>query len=160
MNGISVELTVDNLEKVLEEFAEQVDVGLEKIGMQAERHAKQNITANGTIDTGLLRNSITYAVSGNSPELQGYQNTGYSKRRNKSVPMISGSYSGTVGTEADKAVYIGTNVEYAPYVEYGHQQYGGGGHVPAKPFIRPAAADHNDEYEKIMRKALIGNNNG
>lgn len=148
MNGISVELTVDNLENVLEEFAKQVDVGLEMIGMQAERHAKQNITENGTVDTGLLRNSITYAVHGQSPELQSY-----SADRGDG----HGSYSGTVGTEADKAVYIGTNVEYAPYVEYGHQQYGGGGHVPAKPFIKPAAADHNDEYEKIMRQALIGN---
>lgn len=148
MSGISVELTVDNLENVLEEFAKQVDVGLEMIGMQAERHAKQNITENGTVDTGLLRNSITYAVHGQSPELQSYS----ADRGNG-----HGNYSGTVGTEADKAVYIGTNVEYAPYVEYGHQQYGGGGHVPAKPFIKPAAADHNDEYEKIMRQALIGN---
>lgn len=149
MNGISVDLT-SNLDEVLEEFAEQVDIGLEAIGLQAERHAKQKFNEyqpKPPIDTGLLRNSVTYAVHGQAPHIQSY-----SADRGDG----HGSYSGTVGTEADKAVYIGTNVEYAPYVEYGHQQYGGGGHVPAKPFIRPAAADHNDEYEKIMRQALIG----
>lgn len=36
MNGISVELTADNLDQVLKEFAEQVDIGLEMIGMQAK----------------------------------------------------------------------------------------------------------------------------
>lgn len=154
MSGISVELTADNLDQVLEEFAEQVNMGLEAIGLQAERHAKENITRNGTVDTGLLRNSITHAVSGGSPVLQSYENTGYSKRRDKRVPVRKGAYSGNVGSASEKAVYIGTNVEYAPYVEYGHQQYGGGGHVPAKPFLRPAAAEHNDEYKRIMEKAL------
>ena len=145
MDGVSVELTADNLDPVLEEFAEQVDMGLEAIGLQAERHAKENLTRNGTVDTGLLRNSVTHAVSGGSPVLQQYSADRGDGR---------GSYSGTVGDASEKAVYIGTNVEYAPYVEYGHQQYGGGGHVPAKPFLRPAAAEHNDEYKRIMEKAL------
>ena len=142
---ISVELTADNVDKVLEELAKQVEIGLEAVGLQAEKHAINNITANGTVDTGLLRNSITHAVAGHSPEKQSYtadKGGGH------------GSYSGTVGTERDKAVYIGTNVEYAPYVEYGHQQYGGGGHVPAKPFLKPAATDHIDEYKKILEMAL------
>lgn len=142
---ISVELTADNVDKVLEELAKQVEIGLEAVGLQAEKHAINNITENGTVDTGLLRNSITHAVAGHSPEKQSYtadKGGGY------------GSYSGTVGTERDKAVYIGTNVEYAPYVEYGHQQYGGGGHVPAKPFLKPAVTDHIDEYKKIIETAL------
>ena len=32
-------------------------------GAAAEAHAKRNITDNGSVDTGRLRNSITYAVS-------------------------------------------------------------------------------------------------
>lgn len=147
MLGISVDLKVDNVEKILEEMANQVDIGLEAIGLQAEKHAINNITSNGSVDTGLLRNSITHAVAGQSPEKQTYS---------ADKGGGHGSYSGTVGTEADKAVYIGTNVEYAPYVEYGHQQYGGGGLVPAKPFLKPAVADHTDEYAKILRKALQG----
>ena len=158
MLGISVDLKVDNVEKILEEMSKQVDIGLEAIGLQAEKHAINNITSNGTVDTGLLRNSITHAVAGHSPEKQSYtadKGSGH------------GSYSGTVGTERDKAVYIGTNVEYAPYVEYGHKQEVGRyvpaigkrlvkPHVPAKPFLKPAVADHTDEYAKILRKALQG----
>ena len=132
MSGISVELTADNLDQVLEEFAEQVEMGLEAIGLQAERHAKENITRNGTVDTGLLRNSISHMVD-----------------------------------SGDKAVYIGTNVEYAPYVEYGHKQEVGRyvpaigkrlvkPHVPAQPYLRPAASEHNDEYKRIMEAALKG----
>lgn len=145
MSDISVTLTADNTDEVLRALEEQVEIGLELIGLQAERHAKENITANGTIDTGLLRNSITHAVSGGSPVMQSYtadKGNGH------------GSYSGTVGSASEKAVYIGTNVEYAPYVEYGHQQYGGGGHVPANPFLRPAATEHNDEYKRLMEMAL------
>lgn len=168
MADISVTLTADNLDQVLEEFAEQVDMGLEAIGLQAERHAKENITRNGTIDTGLLRNSITYAVSGQSPNTMNYtamygenrhtsgKNKGkrYSAKSKKAGTVKTGSYSGVVGDASEKAVYIGTNVEYAPYVEYGHQQYGGEGHVPAKPFLRPAASQHNEEYKRIMEAAL------
>jgi hypothetical protein len=160
MREISVELTVDNSDEVLKAFEEQVERGLEMIGLQAERHAKENITANGTIDTGLLRNSIAYAVSGTTPSTGAYGNTGKKARTytadkpDRSGKINKSKYLGKVGSAAEKAVYIGTNVKYAPYVEYGHQQYGGGGHVPEKPFLRPAAAEHNDEYKLLMEKAL------
>jgi HK97 gp10 family phage protein len=36
--------------------------GLEVIGMVAETHAKEEITEKRAVDTGRLRNSITYAV--------------------------------------------------------------------------------------------------
>ena len=39
MDGISVELTADNLDQVLEEFAEQVEAGLEMIGMHAKKRS-------------------------------------------------------------------------------------------------------------------------
>lgn len=168
MREISVELTVDNSDEVLKAFEEQVERGLEMIGLQAERHAKENITANGTIDTGLLRNSVTHAVSGERPAQRMYRASmgsnrikfgkhkgkRYSATAQKAGTVKVGFYAEEIGDKNEKAVYIGTNVEYAPYVEYGHQQYGGGGHVPAKPFLRPAAAEHNDEYKRLMEKAL------
>lgn len=60
---------------------------------------------------------------------------------------------------------IGTNVEYAPYVELGHHQQPGryvpaigkrlkASYVKGKPFIRPAAEDHSDEYKRIIRNEL------
>ena len=48
----------------------------------------------------------------------------------------------------EEAVYIGTNVEYAPYVELGTS------HSKEKPYLRPAAQDHETEYRKIFEKHL------
>lgn len=48
----------------------------------------------------------------------------------------------------EKAVYIGTNVEYAPYVElgtYGHQ---------GKRMLTRAASEHKSEYEGVLRKHM------
>ena len=68
---------------------------------------------------------------------------------------------------------LGTNVEYAPYVELstGKHTEGGrptkwiykddkgthmtGGHQ-AKPFLKPAAADHASQYRKIIEQVLKG----
>lgn len=48
---------------------------------------------------------------------------------------------------------IGTNVEYAPYVELGHRKVGGG-NVPPKHFLRPAAENHAEEYKKIVEMVM------
>ena len=44
--------------------------------------------------------------------------------------------------------YIGTPVEYAPYVELGTRK------MKARPYLRPAASDHNAEYQAIMEMEL------
>ena len=44
----------------------------------------------------------------------------------------------------DSAAYIGTNVEYAPYVELGTYKMG------ARPFLRNAVANHADDYKRII----------
>lgn len=49
---------IDNSVQVLEEFQRQIQKGAEAIGSTAEKHAK----ANCPVDTGKLRNSITYQV--------------------------------------------------------------------------------------------------
>lgn len=43
---------------------------------------------------------------------------------------------------------IGTNVEYAPYVELGTRK------MTARPFLRPAAENHSDEYMKIFEQEM------
>lgn len=48
----------------------------------------------------------------------------------------------------EEAVYIGTNVEYAPYVELGTSR------SKAKPYLRPAAEEHGEEYRRIFEKHL------
>ena len=76
--------------------------------------------------------------------------------------------------EDEPAVYIGTNVEYAPYVELGTGIYaegGGGRPTPwvyqdakgnwhytrgnkAQPFLKPAVAEHADKYREIIKNAI------
>ena len=48
----------------------------------------------------------------------------------------------------DDAVYIGTNVEYAPYVELGTSKQ------KAQPYLRPAIERHLDAYKAIAETEL------
>jgi hypothetical protein len=56
-------------------------------------------------------------------------------------------------SESEKAVYVGTNVEYAPFVEYGHRTQSGKT-VEGKPFLKPAIESHLDEYKHILESEL------
>ena len=47
-----------------------------------------------------------------------------------------------------KGVTIGTNVEYAPYQEFGTSK------MTASPFLRPAIENHLTEYENVLRTEL------
>ena len=60
---------------------------------------------------------------------------------------LRNSITNAIDTEAG-AVYIGTNVEYGPYVELGTS------HGNPHPYLRPAAADHADEYRAILKGCL------
>lgn len=67
------------------------------------------------------------------------------------VHVITGRLRNSITHEVDMgemAVYIGTNVEYAPYEEEGTSKR------PAHPFLRPAAQDHIAEYVQIMKDEL------
>lgn len=70
----------------------------------------------------------------------------------KKCPVDTGnlrnSISNKVKTEGENAVYIGTNVEYAPYVELGARGRKG------VHFLRDAAADHTDVYKRIIEDEL------
>lgn len=126
----------DNTKEVLSAMEKAIDRGLEAIGMTAEGHAKKNETA---VDTGLLRNSITYAVSGKPSNTKSYKSDDGSK---------SGSYQGQAPEEKNKAVYIGTNVEYAPYIELGARGRKG------LHFLQRAATEHGDEYKRLMEDSM------
>lgn len=84
------------------------------------------------------------------------------------APVQTGNLKGSMESEVnqqEKAVYIGTAVEYAPYVEFGHHQEVGryvpaiGARlvrefVPAQPFLKPAIQNHLDEYKNILETEL------
>lgn len=126
----------DNTKEVLSAMEKAFERGLEAIGLTAEGYAKKNETA---IDTGLLRNSITYAISGESPHIKSYKDNAGNQ---------SGTYEGNAPKDKDKAVYIGTNVEYAPFIEYGAQGR------PPLHFLQRAATEHTDEYKKLMKESM------
>lgn len=54
----------------------------------------------------------------------------------------------THAADGDYAEIVGTNVEYAPYVELGTRK------TRAKPFIKPAAENHVEEYKSIIVNEL------
>lgn len=73
---------------------------------------------------------------------------GYAK---KLAPVDTGNLRNSITHDVDNeepAAYIGTNVEYAPYVCLGTI------HMKAQPFLKPAVADHANEYRKIIEKEL------
>lgn len=53
----------------------------------------------------------------------------------------------------DSTEAVGTNVEYAPYVELGHMT-NSGKKVEGRPFLRPAAENHGPEYQEIMKRIM------
>ena len=69
----------------------------------------------------------------------------------KECPVDTGRLRNSITNAVEtneKAVYIGTNVEYAPYVELGTSRQ------KAQPFLKPAATQHTAEYERILKAAL------
>lgn len=133
-DSVHVEIT-DNSDLAKEEMLAAALRALEKCGLTAEGYAKLLCP----VDTGNLRNSITHQVDSGEP-----------------------------------AVYIGSNSEYAAYVELGTGKYYPGGrktpwtyqdakgnwHLTygqrAKPYLKPAVADHADTYRSIIKGELHG----
>ena len=127
----------DHSDEVLSALEAALARGLEKCGLVGEGYAKKLCP----VDTGNLRNSITHTV-----------------------------------IDSEKAAYIGTNSEYAVYVECGTGIYyegEGGRHTAwtykdhkgnyhlvhgqrAKPYIKPAVADHAAQYTRIIEQELKG----
>lgn len=91
------------------------------------------------------------------------------------APVDTGNLRNSITHKVDEdepAAYIGTNNEYAAYVELGTGKYYPGGrqepwvyqdakgnwHMThgqrAQPYLKPAVADHAKTYEKIIRSEL------
>lgn len=127
----------DNSKEVLAAMLEAKMRALEACGLTAERYAKKLAPSPGKGGTGRLRNDINHKV-----------------------------------IESESAVYMGTNVEYGIYHEFGTGKYTDGGRqdpwvyqddegrwhrtegVKAQPFIKPAVADHAQEYRKIIESEM------
>lgn len=118
---------MDNVDEIKKATNEAIITALDAIGMQAATLARMELqNSPSRIDTGLLRNSITHAVSGKPAAITEYK--GSDTHTDESPSAVrrgivgkpapeprSGTYEGTApdDPEGQKAVYIGSNVEYA-----------------------------------------------
>lgn len=137
---------VDNSDKVLQVADEKVNAWLKAIGSDAAQTAAKK----APVDTGRLKNSINWATK--------------NEHGSGDLPQA---------TPEDKSVYIGTNVNYAIYHEYGTGLYGGitgrktpwyfkgrdgkwhktvG--VPAKHYFQFGMTAHAMEYKSLLEQAL------
>ena len=121
MAGIEVTLT-SNKDEILEALGEQLGQAMIAIGMAAESNAKQEITK---------------AVYDTPESKSGYVRTG----------RLRNSISYGVDTD-EPAVYIGSNVEYAPYVELGTSK------MRARPYLKPAVENYGEQYKELLQQAM------
>ena len=54
------------------------------------------------------------------------------------------------GVEGNDTAYVGTNVEYGKYVEYGTSR------MKPRPFLKQALTNHLDEYKKLIEVGMRG----
>lgn len=117
---------------------ERVDMALEIIGGILEGHAKEYCpVSNGDIQQG-----GTYPGG-----------------------RLRDSITHGLSTEKEHHEIVGTNVEYAPFVELGHAQRPGrfvpaigrrlvASHVAARPYLRPALENHREEYWGVIERVF------
>lgn len=129
---------------VRRELINKMRLAMQLVGEKAEGYAKEECP----VDTGLLRNSITYAVAG-----EGAAITGYQADTPKEGRQSSGTYSGYTQAEPGDnkaAVYVGSNVNYAKYVEYRDAIHKSG----KAHFLKDAVMNHKREYVETIRATL------
>lgn len=64
-------------------------------------------------------------------------------------PVDTGRLRNSISnTRDDDSAYIGSNVEYAAYVELGTSRR------KAKPYLKPAVTQHTAEYKDLAKQAL------
>ena len=130
----------DNSEEYELLLVQAIRHGLRAIGMTAETYAKSNCP----VDTGYARNSITYALSGETADISSYK----ADAGKNGEPPKTGEYRGTLGKIDDNYVAIGSNVEYFPFIEEGARGR------QALHVLRKAATEHREEYENLMKDNL------
>ena len=116
--------TDDHSDEFRMALATAIPNALEKIGLTAEAYAKLELS---------------------TPKEHGDKDK--TVRPNVDTGRLRNSITHVV-RESEQAVYIGTNVEYAPYVEMGTSR------AREYPYLRPAATEHTDEYVRILRDEL------
>lgn len=147
----------DRTQEVIDEMTDAVARALEAVGQEAEGDVKMLVP----VDTGLLRNSITHALQGGPTAIDSYESndshadtraTQKSGTAGKRVqPKTRGSYGGNMddGSGMPK-VFVGTNVEYAAYVELGTSN------TDPQPYLKPAFERNKAKYLRMVSDFIEG----
>lgn len=115
-----LEVRLDNCDLAAREIRAATRRALETIGLLAEGYAKDKCPVGTPESTGI---------------------PGY----------VGGTLRNSITHEVDgDSVYVGTNVEYAPYVELGTR------YMSARPYLRPAATEHGGQYRRVIKRELSG----
>ena len=120
---LEIRIEQDLTAEVLSELANRIPIALEAVGVQMENNARIHI----------------------SREV-------YNKPRAKSGYKRTGNLRNSITHQVDRkeqAAVVGTNVEYAVFVEMGTVKY-----PKARPYIKPALEDHKQEYINIIKDYL------
>lgn len=113
-----IDVVNNRKEEVKKELSQKIEKVLEDIGLKAESSAKLLCPVGTPESTGIA---------------------GY----------IGGTLKNSIAYLVEApTVYIGTNVEYAPYVEFGTSR------MEAKPFLMPAVKGQLDAYRQVIEQEL------
>ena len=127
----------DNSAEFKNEMRKAADRALEKVGLLAETHVKNEITKIRLVDTGRLRNSITHTVK---------DDTAY------------------IGSNLEYALYqeVGTGIYYPTgrkdpwlYTDEKGETHVTRGTKP-KHFLKNAITEHQSEYQRVVEATLKG----
>lgn len=134
---MSIRIVADHSDEIIREMNRRVKAGLNACGIQAEGYAKDNVAAAGRIDTGALRNNISYRVQDDK------------------------CY---VGSPQDYAIYneygTGIYVGGGRKTPWSYKDKWGNWHKTRgmKPihFLKKALQEHKEQYRDILIKYIKG----
>ncbi|MCL2816118.1 MAG: hypothetical protein FWD23_16110 [Oscillospiraceae bacterium] len=128
----------DNSAAVKAQLEKNIEKALVSMGLHWQRRATELATENEVVDTGRYRASLSYITPA------------HESGTNKQASSSSASQNNDVlrGRAPDKTVIVGSNVNYAPYIEEGARGR------PARRVVGNAILYYKDEYEEIAAKIL------
>lgn len=147
MADYKVTITSDRTDDVKREVERRCDKFLKEVGIHISGEAAFALGADPRrIDTGLLQNSITYALSGQKAAITSYR----ANNPDKTGIIRSGTYKGTAPDDPDnkKAVYIGSNVDYAAHVHEGTS------HMDPNRYLKNAFEWNDDQIKEKLEEAF------
>lgn len=133
----------DDSEKALEALGEAAVRALGKCGSAAEEHARENITRNGSVATGRLRDSITHAVD----------------EAGRSVDIGTGIGYGVYVELGTGRYYPGGRQTPWAWRDSAGNWHRTHGQRP-KPFIAPSVSRHIGEYRRMIEQEFSDKKEG